>query len=192
MKRSFLTVSFAAALGVAALAISTTTAASAAETGEYDFGEFAVPESGAEFVEVNLTRNLIAIAARLVGKDEPDVAAVLAGLHGVRVHVVGVDDANRAELTQRMSDARNTLSQRGWERVVTVRESGENVDVYVKTRGDELIDGVVVTVLSQGGEAVFINVVGNIRPEQLVTVGERFGIKPLQELSRHTRTNHGG
>jgi hypothetical protein len=32
------------------------------------------------------------------------------------------------------------------------------------------------------GHAVFVNVVGDIRPEKLAMVGERFNIEPLKHL----------
>lgn len=165
-------------------------AAATADAGAYDFGEFAVPEAGGEYVAIDLSRDLMAIASRLVSKQEPDVAALIAGLQRVRVHVIGVDEANRADLVRRVAEARTALAGAGWLRVVTVRESNEDVDIYVKTRGAELIDGVVVTVLGHDDEAVFINVVGNIKPEQIALLGERFGIDPLKDVGR--RTSRGG
>jgi hypothetical protein len=41
---------------------------------------------------------------------------------------------------------------------------------------------VVVTVLDQSNEAVLINVVGEVVPEQLASLGERFDIEPLRDL----------
>jgi hypothetical protein len=187
MKRFVSSSLFAIALGVAAFPVFASSLF-AAEAGEYDFGEFVPPQNSGEFVEVNLTRDLIAIAGKLVAKQEPDVSALLAGLHGVRVHVIGVDDANRTTLTKRIVDARADLTKRGWQHTVSVREKDQAVDVFVKTHGDETIDGIVVTVLGDKEQAVFVNVVGNIKPEQLAMLGERFGIDPL----KHIRAETGG
>jgi len=52
----------------------------------------------------------------------------------------------------------------------------------MKTRGPEAVEGIVVTVLEDKGHAVFVNLVGDIRPDKLNTVGERFNIEPLKHL----------
>ncbi len=187
MKRSFASLAFVAALG-AAISMSPITASAAADAGEYDFGEFSVPPDGKQFVEVNLTHDLIAIASRLVARQEPDVAAVLKGLQRVRVHVIGLGDDNRAEMTRRIMQVRDELTQRGWQRVVTVRQEGQDVGVYMKTQGEETIEGVVVTVLGEDNQAVFVNVVGNIKPEQIAMIGERFNIEPLKEIDARPAT----
>jgi len=58
------------------------------------------------------------------------------------------------------------------------------VGVFVKMREDESIDGVVVTVIDRSDDkAVFVNVVGNITPEQISALGEGLNIEPLAKLS---------
>lgn len=149
--------------------------------GYVDFGRFSAPASGGEFVEVNVKSNLIAMAARLVGKAEPEVADLLRGLNQVRVNVIAVDDKNREEIEGRVRKIRSDLDAKGWERVVTVQNQKEDVGVYVKTRGEEAVQGVTVTVV-EGNEAVFINIVGNLKPEQVGVVGERLNIEPLKKV----------
>ena len=70
--------------------------------------------------------------------------------------------------------------------MVTVKESGkaEDVTVFVKMAADESIDGLVVTVIdSRKREVVFVNLVGNIKPEQLALIGKRLNIEPLSHLT---------
>lgn len=151
--------------------------------GRIDFGTIDAPADG-QFVEVNIRSNLIAMVARLAEKSEPEVATLLRGLESVRVNVVGLNADNRADLTGRIQSVRAQLSQAGWDRVVTVKESSDDVGVFVKLRGDEAVEGVVVTVISGDKEAVFVNIVGNIRPEQIAKVGESLNIEPLKKISR--------
>jgi hypothetical protein len=154
---------------------------SATDPGYLDFGTIpAAP--GAQFVEVNLPGSLIAMAGRLVEKTEPDAAVLIKGLKGIRVNVVGIDESNRQAIEQKISSVRQELSSKGWVRVVTAQEKGQDVGVYVKTRGEESFEGVVVTVLQDKGEAVFINVVGDINPEKLATLGEKFNLDPLKQV----------
>lgn len=153
--------------------------------GYVDLGQFSPALSGGEFVEVNVPRNLISIAARLVGEDEPEISSLLAGLQSIRVNVVSVDESNLEELTERIARIRDHVTSNGWQQVVSVRDGNENVGVYVKALEDGVIEGVTITVIDDSDEAVFINIVGDVRPEQIAILGERFGIDPLKELSRH-------
>ncbi|HAV64979.1 MAG TPA: hypothetical protein DCY13_21730, partial [Verrucomicrobiales bacterium] len=121
---------------------------------------------------------------RLAEKSEPEVARLLRGLQAVRVNVVGLNDDNRGELKGRIESVRKQLSANGWERIVTVKEGNEDVGVFVKLRGEEAVEGVVVTVIDSDKEAVFVNVVGDIRPEQIAKVGDSLNIEPLKKLSR--------
>jgi hypothetical protein len=115
-------------------------------------------------------------------KQEPQVAEVLAGLKSIRVNVMGVTDENREELTKKIKSIRAQLDGSGWERLVTVMKGSEDVGVFMKMRGPEAVEGIVVTVLKGDEQAVFVNVVGDIRPDKLATVGERFNIEPLKHL----------
>ena len=152
--------------------------------GYVDFGKFSPPSSGGEFVEVHITSNLISMVARLAEKNEPEIAELLRGLHRVRVNVIGLDDGNRAEMETRVKKIRSDLDAQGWERIVTAQKKDEDVGVYLKTRGEEAVEGVVVTVIESNREAVFINIVGNIKPEKIAVIGERFNIEPLKKIGQ--------
>jgi hypothetical protein len=97
----------------------------------------------------------------------------------VHVAVVGVDEQNRGELRERMTTIRKELDSTGWERVVTVRQQAQDVAICLKPAEGNAIDGLVVTVFEEGKQAVFINVVGNVRPDQLSLLGERLHIEEL-------------
>ena len=44
------------------------------------------------------------------------------------------------------------------------------------------VQGLAAVVIDGKDQAVFANVVGEIKPEQLAMLGEKFHIKPLEEL----------
>ncbi len=150
--------------------------------GYVDFGKFSAPASGGEFVEVHVKSNLIAMAARLTEKSEPEAAELLRGLQDVRVTVIALDDDNRAEIQKRIKQIRTDLDARGWERVVTAQKKDEDVGVYLKMRGAEAVEGIVVTVLEANHEAVLVNIVGDMKPEKIASIGERFNIEPLKKV----------
>jgi hypothetical protein len=151
--------------------------------GYVDFGSFA-PSGEGKFVEVDLPEGLIKFAAKFAAKDEPRAAEVLGNLKHVRVNVVELGDANRDEVKSRVQSLRHELIAQGWSQLVTVREQpkGDDVQVLAKMRGEEAIEGLVVTVISDQKEVVLVNVVGDIKPEQIATLADRFDIEPLKHI----------
>jgi len=149
--------------------------------GQVDFGQF-TPANGAEFVDVNLPGSLISLAAKFVEKQEPDVAKLLTGIKMVRVNVMGLSDQNRAEVEARVKAVRSDLGSSGWEKLVAVMKEGQDVGVYLKMDEKSAIQGLTVVVVDGKKQAVFVNVVGDIRPEQLTMLGERLQIEPLKNL----------
>ena len=173
-------------LVLAALSALTSFGARAADNppGYVDFGKFTPPSSGGEFVEVHIKSNLIAMVARLAEKSDPDVAELLRGLQLVRVNVVGLDDGNRGEMEKRVKNIRAELDSHGWERVVTAQQKDQDVGVYLKTRGQEAVEGLVVTVIDGNHEAVLVNIVGDIKPEKIAVIGEKLNIEPLKKIGK--------
>ncbi len=166
----------------AGLLLSSRVSAADTAAGYFDIGSFTAPAKG-EYVEVNIQPSLLSFVARLAAKEDPEAAELIRGLKCVRVNVVKLDDTNRANTTERIAALREKLNAEGWQKTVTVRESGDkSVDVHVKMGSQDEIEGLVVTVIDSGKEAVVVNVVGSIKPEQLAQLGEHFDIKGLRDL----------
>jgi hypothetical protein len=172
---------------IAAVTLMTTVHAAGAP-GEINFGELE-PTPGAQFVEVNINSNLIAMVTNFAKKAEPEVAEVLQGLKSIRVNVLGLTDENRTEIQEKITQVRSQLEKGGWDRVVTVMDKADDVGVFIKTKGADVVEGLVVTVLSGNSEAVFVNIVGDLRPDRLAMVGERFNIEPLKHLPKAEAKN---
>ena len=151
------------------------------DPGAVDLGQFTPSTERAEFVEIQIKSNLIGLVAGLARQAEPEVADLLQSLRSIRVNVIGLGEDNRAEVTKRVQDLRRQLDRDRWDRIVTVQEKDQDVGVYVKLRGQEAFEGIVVTVLDGGKEAVLINVAGDLPPEKLSLIGERFNIEPIRK-----------
>lgn len=175
-----------AAAGFAAM-LSVQSLAADAEPGFVDIGKL-MPSAKGEFVEVNLSPGLLKFAAKIASKQEPEAAELIANLRRIRVNVVSLDDSNRASTLEQFEGIRRKLESQGWTQMVTVRErdGGDNVTVHAKQRNEDVIEGLVVTVIDGKGEAVFVNIVGNISADQLATLAEQFNIEPL----RHVKMKH--
>jgi Na+-translocating ferredoxin:NAD+ oxidoreductase RnfG subunit len=152
--------------------------------GQIDFGPLPAPASGGEFVEVNLGSNMLFLASHLVDKQDADTAKLLSSVKLVKVNVVGVDDSNRDALEKCITKTREKLAAQGWERVVSLQDHGDDVGVYLKTDPKEGIQGATALILDGKKEAVFVNIVGSIQPEQLAALGQQLHIDPLQLLGQ--------
>lgn len=172
-----------AAPAVACFVLTLSSLAAAEPAGAIDFGAIPGPSGDGEQVEVHLPRNLISIATRIVAKQEPEVAKLLESIDSVRVRVVSLDEGNRAAVQKRMGEVRADLAKSSWQKVVTAKDAGNDVAIYMCTKSDEVIEGVAVTVLNGDSEAVFINVVGSIRPEQIAEIAEALHVPHLATLT---------
>ena len=104
--------------------------------GQVDFGKFIPSGDGGEFVEIQIKSNLLSLAAQVVEKQEPDAARLLRSVQLVHVNVIGLTDANRADMVKRVRQIRHDLEAQGWDHNVMVQEKdGQDVGIYTKTRG---------------------------------------------------------
>jgi hypothetical protein len=179
--KNLLRASFAAA--TFSLALTASSFAADLEVGAVDIGQL-MPSAKGQFVEVNLSPAMLKFAARIAAKQEPEVAELIRGLKSIRVNVVGLDDSNRDATVEKIEGVRRKLETDGWSKMVTVRDrnGGDNVDIHVKQRGEEAIDGLVITVIDKKGEAVFVNIVGNINADQIAQIADKFDLEPLRKV----------
>ena len=171
-----------AAAGLSAV-LSVASFAAEPEPGYVDVGQLMASAKG-KFVEVNLSTNMLKFAAKLAARQEPEAAELIGNLKRIRVNVVSLDDTNRKDAVAQIESIRRKLEAQGWTQMVTVREQegGDNVDIHVKQHGDDTIEGLVVTVIDHKGEAVFVNIVGNINADQISKVAENLNIEPLKQI----------
>lgn len=156
------------------LLFSTNSYASAA--GKIDFADLS-GFYGDPKVEVNLTAALMGMVSSFAKHSDPEVGEILAGLESIKVRVYQLNDkADKALST--IEDVSKKLKKDQWQTLVTVNEKNERVRIFSKSTND-VIDGVVVMVVSpdkNGGEAVFINIVGEIDPAKISKVTESLDV----------------
>lgn len=179
MKHPFAKILAAALLGGA---LATAIFAEGQPPGYVDFGKFTPSNSGGEFVEVKLGAGLIQMAGKFAKKHEPEVADLLKNLQSVRVNVVPLGDDNREETGKKADGIRTELEGKGWEQIVNVKERNQSVAVFLKTRNSETVEGIVVTVLEDGKQAVFVNVVGDVKLDQIAKLGDKLNLEPLKNI----------
>ena len=141
-------------------------------SGYVDFGELG-SIFGEPTVQIAVGASLLKLVSSLSAEEDPDAAALLKRLNGVRVNVYetsGIADGAVDYVKNISSD----LGNLGWESVVTVNSDEEQVRIFMKINGD-MVEGITVMAV-EDTEAVFVNVIGNINPDELGKVMDKFDI----------------
>lgn len=161
------------------LALTVSASALASEKGEIDFADLSA-HYGEPKVEINLTTNLMQMIGSFAKNEDPEVAEMLSNLEHVKVRIYKLDGkVDHANLS--VDNLSKKLKADKWETLVTVNdyEEDQNVRIFSKTTNN-VIDGFVVMVVSpeeeDGGEAVFINIVGDIDPNQIAKITNNLDI----------------
>lgn len=146
--------------------------------GQIDFADLS-SHYGEPKVEINLSSGLMKMIGSFADNEDPEVGQILAGLESIKVRVYNLNgEFEKADST--IDRVSKELRGDSWETLVTVNDNEDNqkVRIFSKTTND-VIDGVVVMVVSpekEGGEAVFINIVGEIDPAKIAKVTETLNI----------------
>ena len=133
--------------------------------GYVDFGKLNAAY-GEPKVQINLGESMLGFVRALAHDEE--VADVLGGLKAVRVHVYRLD-GSAEEAISHIEDVSAKLKQDNWEPIISVKDQGEKIQVFIKMT-DGVVDGLTMMAAEDGGEAVFINIIGELDPEQLSKV----------------------
>ncbi|MEW6752581.1 MAG: DUF4252 domain-containing protein [Candidatus Latescibacterota bacterium] len=151
--------------------------------GYVDFGALSMPRDAHSSIEVFLKGPVLKLVAAASRQEDPEVAALIDRIRLIRVQGFSVRPGDRAAVQEEMAALARRLEEKEWERVAQVREEDEVTQVLVKVAGDgDALCGLVVMSLEEGEEAVFVNIVGDLDPEQLGRIGRTFDIAPLDSL----------
>jgi hypothetical protein len=134
-------------------------------------------------VEVYLKQPMLNLMSKFIEHEDPELFEMFGKLMLVRVQVFEASRELTAKFETESSKIVKTLDDKGWERVVRVREHDEQVYVYLKpSEGYEWIQGIVVIAIEDYDEAVFVNIVGDIHPDDIHRLGEHFDVEELDSI----------
>lgn len=156
--------------------------------GYVDFNLFEIFGDTEAKVEVSLKQPMLKLVSEFTKNDDPELFNMMSKLAIVRVYVFEADKKFTDKFDAESSKTIKMLTQKGWERVVRVREDDEHVYVYLKPSSKyDFIEGIVVLAIEDGDEAVFVNIAGEIRPEDISALGHHFGIDDLDGINTHKK-----
>jgi hypothetical protein len=151
--------------------------------GYVDFGSFEGLYDPEQCTEVNIESPLLSLAAKLSKKNDPELYNLLTNLKLVKVFTFQVSESNESSVAQKINRITSKLVSENWERIVRVKDKGEEVNVYLKNLNDA-IAGVTVLTMEKDGEATFVNVVGKIDLEAISKLSEKFNIPELDKIRK--------
>ncbi|MDZ7294663.1 MAG: DUF4252 domain-containing protein, partial [candidate division KSB1 bacterium] len=142
--------------------------------GYVDFSQLPIPTEGEELVEVYIRGPLLRLVAKAAGDEEEGLARMLSKLLLVRVNTFGTDSATALALRPQIAKIEQELARKQWEKVVRAKDRrGETAHVYMKMQGEKIL-GLLVMAVEPGGEAAFVNIVGEIDMEAIGKLGKKF------------------
>jgi hypothetical protein len=141
--------------------------------GYVDFGELSLV-FGEPTVQISVGESLLGLVSSLSASEDPEAAELFNRLNGVRVSVFETDGMADGAVDL-IKDVSSRLSNHGWEPVVTVNSNEEQVRIFMMIN-DGQVEGITVMAVEET-EAVFVNVIGSINPEELGRVMENFDIE---------------
>lgn len=140
--------------------------------GYVDFGELS-NIFGEPTVQISVGESLLGLVGSLSASEDPEAAELFNRLNGVRVNVFETTSMPSGAIDLVKSTSIQ-LSELGWESVVTVNSQDEQVRIFMMINNDQ-VEGITVMAVEET-EAVFVNVIGSINPEELGKVMNNFDI----------------
>jgi len=152
--------------------------------GYVDFGTVNLFGQKAADVEIYLEQNLISMVAALARGEDPELADMLLKLKQIRVQTFAIEPQQLEQIEKKTQEMSGKFESQGWAPLVKMRDrrEGSQTYVYMKWKDDKMQGLVVMNVDSKDDEASFVNLVGEIDPEQLGKLQRKFDIHGLDSL----------
>ena len=140
--------------------------------GYVDFGQLN-EIFGEPSVEIAVGQSLLGMVSAFSSSEDPEAAELFKKLKGVRIHVFETNGLATGAV-EHVKLVSSKLSAQGWEPVVKVNSADEQVRIFMKLNG-QAVEGITVMAV-EDNEAAFINVIGNLKPDELERVMDNFDV----------------
>lgn len=140
--------------------------------GYVNFGDLSATY-GEPKITINLGGTMLNFVGMMSKSESPETSEMISKLKGIRVQIYSLDENIEAAQSQ-FSQVKGDLKSSGWEPIVQVNEDDEQVLVYMKAEQGNM-EGMTVMVVDNE-EAVFVNIIGQLNPEELGRVMDSFDV----------------
>lgn len=151
--------------------------------GFVNFGDLNSLQDGEEVTEILIEEKLLKMVSKFTDED-PELSDLVGGLKLIKVNTFAVTPSNSTDLMKRAQSIDKDLMNKKWDRIVKTKSKGNVANVYLKTAGDDEFVGLTVVTVDEGGEAAFVNIVGNINMDALGKLGKKFDIPGLDGIKK--------
>ncbi len=125
-------------------------------------------------IEVNIKGALLRLVAEASRYEDPDLADLLFKLQAIQMRGFPMRHSEFEDVDRATDTLVGQLEDDGWDTVMRIRDRDERVDMYLRMH-DDIVAGLIVMVVEPGAdETVFVNIVGDIDPEQIGRLGRKF------------------
>jgi len=145
--------------------------------GYVDFGQLK-EIFGEPSVEIAVGQSLLGLVGTFSASEDPEAAALFKRLKGVRINVFETKGLSANGLDH-VKSVSSQLGALGWESVVKLDSEDEQVRIFMKLDGHD-VQGITVMAVEED-EAAFINVIGNLNPDELQKVMDNFDLEVKDE-----------
>lgn len=157
--------------------------------GYVEFGNFDLFKDADKTIEISIREPLLRFVAKMTAQQDIGLAHLLEKLLLIQVNVFSVEEGQMDAAAALIQETSDTMQTENWYRMVHAKERDEHVEVYMQLNESGVMTGLAVMALGvkealgvDTNEAVFINIVGDIDPEQLGKLSAKFNIPTLNDL----------
>lgn len=148
------------------------------EPGFIDFSQQATLTDDNLDIHLSVKDPLIKLVAAGTRETDPDLADVLEQLKAVEVHVYEVPEAQQDIVRKEITKWAGKLESGGWTEAITIRMKGARGHVFLRLMNDKP-KGLAAMYTGDDGEAVFVNIVGQIDAAQVGRLATKFDLDVL-------------
>lgn len=156
------------------------------DPGFVDFNPRGVLTDGDLEIHISVKSPLIQLVAEATRANDEVLADVLDKLKAVEVHVYNVGDERREAVRQEISRRAQDLGRLGWTEAIAIRLRGARGSVLMRLQGERPV-GLAAMYLDDQGEAVFVNIVGEIDAAQIGRLAAKFNLDVLSQAVEERR-----
>lgn len=169
MNRSMKRICKFPAAALCALALAAPAWSQPFDTGQFDLSSIADAAGQRPTVNINFGPAMMAGFAETLAPNSPELGDVIRSISGLRLMVF--EDTDGVDFSFEIEQAVSRLQRAGWTAAIEVREDDAQVDLYLN-ESQQFVEGLVLMVTENGGEAVFANIFGDLDP---VLIGRMIG-----------------
>ncbi len=130
------------------------------DPGYIDLEWIDIPEDAEEIQDIDLGPALLSAAADAEKSGDEELAKAFRMIRSIRVKAFSLDEPSD-KINKAVDRIADMLEDKGWKRLIYVKEDDEIVTVSTRTVDDQIM-GLTVVAYEPGDEAAFVNVVGHL------------------------------